>query len=332
VSEAFAVARPLVLWGLLALPPWVLWRLYLRRRDAVPYAPLQYRPAAGRRRLAWLQPVVEALLLASVVAGLAGPYHAASLELVEDEGIDVVLVLDVSLSMLATDFEPNRLAVLQRVARDFIARGGHNRVGLVIFAKDAFVHSPLTTDHQVLEALLDSAGVHAIDQAKSGGTAIGDALLVAAERLVKARLEHRGQAVVLITDGASNSGIDPLLAARYLRQRAIRLYAVGIGGDKKVPVTFEGRRVGGDNPYLAVLDDAQLEAVAAHAGGHYYRAADAGALESIFGQLSRLEHAPLKRRTVESRRYWTSACAAAALGFFTLHLVLAGIVLRRPLR
>ena len=148
----------------------------------------------------------------------------------------------------------------------------------------------------------------------------------------KAKVEGRDQAVVLITDGESNLGADPELAARYLRQLDVRLYAIGVGGEEPVEVVFEGRRVGGDTPYLAYLDDTQLRAVAAAADGRFYRAADVGALEDVFAELSRLESAPLELRTVELRESRASYLALAALPLFAAVLVLGGVVARRPLR
>lgn len=332
MTEALHLSHPWFLLGLLLLPLYAYLRLRLLRRDAVPHPPLQYRPQAGRRWAARSRIPVELLLVAVAVVALAGPHQTNRLELVDDEGVDVMLVLDVSLSMLAEDFPPNRLEALRRIARDFITRSGSHRVGIVIFGKDVFVQSPLTTDRRVLLSLLDSVTVHAIDQARSGGTAVGDALLVAADRLGKARIEGRGQAVVLITDGESNLGVDPVVAARYVRHQDVRLYAIGIGGDEPMEVYFEGRRVGGDTPYLAYLDDTQLRAVAEEAEGSYFRAADVGALEEIFAHLSRLESAPVEVRTVEIRRFHTSYLALAALPLFALHLVLGGLVARRPYR
>jgi Ca-activated chloride channel family protein len=332
VNEVIQLSRPLILLGLLLLPLYGLLRARLLRRDAVPHAPLQYRPPARRRLAEVLRWAVELLLLAAAVIALAGPHRTTRLELMEDAGVDVMLVLDVSLSMLAEDFPPNRLEALRRIARDFIARSGSNRLGVLVFAKDVFVQTPLTTDHGILTELLESVTVYLIDQAKSGGTAVGDAILVAAERLAKAKVEGRDQALVLITDGESNVGIEPELAARYAASSGVRLYAIGIGGEKPVEVFFEGERVGGDDPYLAYLDDRELKAVAAAAGGRYFRAADVGALEQVFAQLSRLESAPLEVRTVEIRHFQTSSLALAAFPLFAACLVLGGAVLRRPFR
>jgi len=335
VSESLQLSLPLVLWALGAVPLFIWWRTRLLRRDLVPHAPLQLQKLPRLRLAALARPAAEALVLAAAIVALAGPHRATQLELMDGEGVDVLLVLDVSLSMLAEDFPPTRLDALRRIARDFVTRSGPNRIGVLVFAKDVFVQTPLTSDHRILRELLDGISVDAINQSgdASGGTAVGDALLVAAERLAAARVEGRGQALVLITDGESNSGIDPVLAARWVAEKQIRLYSIGIGGEEPVEVWYEGERVGGpDDPYFAFLDDTQLRAIAEVAEGAYYRAADVDALEQVFAQLSRLESAPLEVRTLEIRSFLTSWLALAALPLFAVSLVLGGAVLRRPLR
>jgi Ca-activated chloride channel family protein len=331
--EGIRFAHPWLLTLLLGVPFYALFRRRQRRRRTVRFPPLQYRAGeAGWRfwtQLAWQ---LEPLLLALVVAGLAGPYEESRLELIEDEGVDVMLVLDVSLSMLAEDLPPTRLEALRRIAGDFVARAGGNRVGIVIFAKDSYVQTPLTTDHRSLLGLLDGVTVYTLDQNKSGGTSVGDALLVAVERLQRSRVEGRDQSLVLITDGESNTGIEPELAARYVRQQGVRFYAIGVGGTEPVAVTFEGNPIGTEGDYLAVLDDRRLRAVTDLAGGRYYRATDVGILEEIFAELSRLESAPLRLRTVASRRSLARLPALAALGLLALHLALGGVFLRSPFR
>jgi Ca-activated chloride channel homolog len=333
MSESLHFSQPLALWALVAVPLFVWWRTRLLRRDVVPHAPLQLRSVPKRRLAPLLRSVAEALVLAATIVALAGPHRSTELELMEGDGVDVLLVLDVSLSMLAEDFPPTRLDALQRIARDFVARSGPNRLGVLVFAKDVFVQTPLTSDHRIVRELLDGVSVDAINQGASGGTAVGDALLVAAERLAAARVEGRGQALVLITDGESNLGIDPVLAARWVAEKGVRLYSIGIGGEEPVEVFYEGERVGGPgDPYFTFLDDRQLRAMAEAADGKYYRATDVDALEQVFAQLSRLESAPLEVRTLEVRSFLTSWLALAALPLFAVSMVLGGAVLRRPLR
>ena len=331
--EGIQLARPWLLALLLLLPVYAVFRLRQRRRRTVRFPPLQYRAGeAGWRFWKQLAPQLELLVLALVVVGLAGPYEETRLDLIEDEGVDVMLVLDVSLSMLAEDLPPNRLEALRRIAADFVTRAGGNRIGIVIFAKDSYVQTPLTTDHRSLLSLLEGVTVYTLDQNKSGGTSVGDALLVAAERLTRSRVAGRDQSMVVITDGESNTGIEPELAARYVREQGVRFYAIGVGGTEPVAVTFEGNPIGAEGDYLAVLDDRRLREVTRLAGGRYYRATDVGILEQIFAELSRLESAPLELRSVASRRSYGHWPAVAALALFLVHLALGGVFLRSPFR
>ena len=328
--ESFALARPMVLFALLLVPLYAAWRWRSLGRAGVPYAPLQYRNA-GRKGGGFFIVGAEALVLTIVLAAIAGPHQLSELELIDDPGIDILLVLDVSLSMLAEDFEPNRLAGLQRTVRDFLRRSGSHRIGMVIFAKDTYVQCPLTTDRLVLTELLESATVYTMNNSKSGGTAVGDAVLVGVEQLKKARLPGRDQAMILITDGESNAGIDPVLAGRYARQEEVRFYAIGIGGEEPIGVMFEGRPVGVDSVYQAYLDDTELKNVTAAAEGRYFRVTDDQVLDQVFADLSRLESAPLEVRTVRQRTVHVRWIALAALLCFTVWLILAGLVWRRPL-
>lgn len=332
------LANPWWLLALLLLPVHWLFRLRRERAEVVVYPPLQFSASSGLRGrigagvLLAAQLALETLLLTALVVGLAGPRTVAEVEKLEDEGIDVALAMDVSLSMLADDFPPDRITAMRRLAEDFLARSGGHRVSLVVFAKDVYLQSPPTTDRFVLRSLLDGVRVDLLNQTASGGTAIGDALLIAAQTLDAAREEGREQAVVLLTDGESNEGIEPVKAARYLRHLGQRLYAIGIGGTEPVQVTYFGELVGGADPYLAVLDDEELQNTVEAAGGAYFRAVDVGALEGVFGELSRLESAPLRSRTVrveEPLGHWLGALAVPLwLGV----LWLGGVVRRRPYR
>lgn len=322
--------RPWMVAGALILIPWCLARWRSWRRDRVPLSPIQLAPRASAR--SWARGsrlAAECLVIAGVILALAGPYTTRTIERIDDAGIDVVLVLDVSLSMLAEDFEPNRLAVLRRIASEFLARRASDRFSLVIFGKDTFVQSPLTTDDLILQRLLEGVRVDAIDQHLSGGTAIGDALLVAADQLRSARITGRDQSVLLITDGESNEGIDPVLAGRFVRDQGLDFFAIGVGGREPVEVYRDGRRIGDE--LLTALDDATLERLAEAAGGRYFRAADEGSLETIFALLSRLQSAPLKRRSIERRSPLASTVAACLVPVFALALACAGFA-RRPLR
>lgn len=332
-ADGASLARPWVLWGLLAVP-WLGIRQHRRRRRRrQPFAPLQYRPGSfGRRLAASGLGVFEALLWTLLLVGLAGPRHVDRLQLLEEDGIDIVLVLDVSLSMLAQDFPPNRLDALRHLAGQFIVHSGSHRLGIVVFAGDTYVQSPPSTQRDVVLDLLEGVTVEAISTTESGGTAIGDALLLAAEQLRKVKVAGRDQALILMTDGESNTGSDPLLAARYARSLDIRTYILGIGSEQPVPVMRHGKPLGGDTPYMTLLDDAQLVAIAEAAEGRYDRATDIGSLERLLAELARLESAPLEPREVEISRSRVPSLAAWVLPLFLLFMAVDGLWTRRPLR
>lgn len=325
--------RPWFFFGFLLVPVYGWVRYRQRQRERVPYAPLQLRPGASwRQRVGrWVVPL-EILLLIILVVGLAGPRQLDHLQLLEEDGIDIILVLDVSLSMLAQDFPPNRLEALRDLAGRFIRHSGSHRIGLVIFAGDTYIQSPPTTQRDVVLQLLEGVTVEAISTTESGGTAVGDALLVAAEQLRKVRLEGRDQALILMTDGESNTGSDPLLAARYINSLGLRTYLLGIGSETPVPVMRHGKPLGGDTPYMAYLDDAQLKAIAEAAGGRYDRATDLGSLERLLAELARLESAPLEPRDVEISRSHVPSLALWVLPLFLLLMALDGLWTRKPLR
>ncbi len=326
--EGFGLERPEALLVLLAVPLALFQRVRLDRREDVPMSRLAVFGGGvrGLRRLQRLALVLTAVML---VLGLAGPYRSAEVELYDEPGIDIALVLDVSLSMLATDFEPDRLTALRRIADDLLRQRSADRIALVIFAKDTFVQSPLTNDDFILRELLEAVTVDTVDQRLSGGTAIGDALLVATDQLAAAKIEGRDQSMLLLTDGESNEGIDPLLAARHVGANDIRLSIVGIGGLDPIPVFHEGEPVG--NGLISALDEEALRDIATAAGGSYYRAADTPELEGIFDELERLQARPLETRRFEAR---APLAPLAALAAFALFLLYAGAThaVRRPLR
>ena len=222
------LSHPWLLGGLLLVVPYAWLRGRLLRTAVLPYAPLQY--SNGSQARAWLlraQVPFEMLLLAGVVLALAWPHRESEVELIGEEGLDVALTLDVSASMQAADFPPNRLESLKRLAMDFVDRSMGDRIAVYAFAGHAFTQTALTTDHATLTQLIEGLSYESIDHGESGGTALGDALLAAANGLLEGRIEGRDQVLVLLTDGQSDRGIDPILASRFVAESDIRLHVIG---------------------------------------------------------------------------------------------------------
>jgi hypothetical protein len=237
--------------------------------------------------------------------------------------------------MQAADMPPNRLEVLKDVAQRLVRGTAGSRVAVYAFAGFVSAQSPLTEDRDALLALLESLSFASIDHDdKSGGTAIGDALLVAADDLLAARQEGRDQVIVLVSDGENGKGANPEGVAELLAEDRFALHVIGIGGDERVQVFVDGEPFlnGDDRPLFTQLDDAQLRRVALAAGGTYARASDEGALRDIFDAIASLHARPLEPTLVRVRHGRSSRVAWGALAAFVAAWAWDAARLRRPLR
>lgn len=290
---SFQFASPLFL-ALLAVVPVLAW-LVLRKR-ANRQAALQYAnvsPVRGGRglksRLRPLLTVTRLAALALLILGLARPQFVQAKEIVKGEGLDIVLALDISGSMASLDFEPqNRLEAAKRVVGEFVDQRTYDRIGLVVFAREAFNQAPLTTDHAVLNRLLDTVQL-APDLKLEDGTAIGLGIANAANMVKDSQAKSR--VVILLTDGVNNAGqIDPQTAASAAQALGIKVYTIGMGrpGQVPVPVTdaFGGKQVVYQE---SQIDEDGLKQIADKTGGMYFRAEDTRGLEQIYSRINQLE-------------------------------------------
>ncbi len=275
----------------LAVLPLLIWRR--RRRSRAMRASLLHPSLSdlaeaqrgGRRWPRRVPPVLRALAFVGLILALARPQTGVTGENVVAEGIDVVLVLDVSSSMLAEDLEPNRLEAAKAVAADFAAGRANDRIGLVVFAGKAFTQTPLTLDRSVLASMLAELEVGMIED----GTAVGMGLATAVKRLEASDAESK--VAVLLTDGRNNRGeIDPVTAAQAAAALGVRVYAIGAGsrGVARLPATdrFGIRR------YVTTqvdVDEPTLRRAAEVTGGRYFRATDRASLAAIYEEIDQLE-------------------------------------------
>lgn len=314
-------ASPWALLLLLALPVWWIWRRR-HRPPAIVFsrvAVLSRGPRAGRGITTTLF-LLRNLLLAAGIIALARPRSGARAENVTTQGINIVLVIDLSSSMLAQDFQPqNRIEVAKEVVKRFIAARSNDRIGLVAFAAEALTQVPLTTDYPVINAAVDNLAAGMLED----GTAIGTAIATAANRLRDA--PGRSKVMILLTDGENNRGaIDPRTAGKAASAFGIKIYAVGVGTEGMAPVPV-GRGLFGlryENRPVRI-DEALLTDIAGEGGGRYFRARDAAALQRIYEQINELEREPVQTKSYV--RYtelfrWPLAVAVLAL---TLELILA---------
>ncbi|HSS79224.1 MAG TPA: VWA domain-containing protein, partial [Thermoanaerobaculia bacterium] len=241
--------------------------------------------------------------------------------------IDIQLVLDISGSMGAEDFQPkDRLTVAKQVVKEFIAGRPGDRIGIVVFSGGALTRSPLTTDREMLTMLVDSVQLNTLPD----GTAIGVALASGAARLRDSAAKTK--VMVLVTDGANNAGaIDPASAAALCKGLGIKVYTIGVGAAGRVPVPVPTqdpvtgkvvmRKVMMDVP----VDEVLLRQIAARTGGQFYRATDTQGLKNIFHEIDRLEKTPIQVKRYVRYQEAFPALAWAGLAFLLLPLAAAGL-------
>jgi Ca-activated chloride channel family protein len=282
-------ANPEFLWLLLLLPVIAAYRWWRRKRRSVEVSfsslrPFEFAPTALRERLQSVPMILRMVALATLIVAFARPQSVSSRENISTEGIDIVLVLDISGSMLAEDFTPNRLVAAKKVAEEFIDGRANDRIGLVIFSAESFTQCPLTTDYAVLKNLLREVKNGMIED----GTAIGLAIANAVNRLKDSKAKSK--VIILLTDGVNNRGeIDPITAAKIAVTYGIKVYTVGVGAQGQAPYPVQ-TPFGIRRQLVPVeIDEKVLTSIAEMSGGKYYRATDNRKLQAIYKEIDQLE-------------------------------------------
>lgn len=322
-------ASPHLLWLLGIVPLAVLYALWRARqgRASIRISTVDGALGAPRTWRYWLRPLPVALRTAAVallVVALARPQSVEQGATRTSEGIDIVLALDISTSMLARDLEPDRLRAAKQVAGTFVADRPGDRIGLVAFAGEAFTQSPLTTDQGTLQTLLGRLRSGVVED----GTAIGNGLATALNRLRES--QAKSKVVILLTDGENNRGeIAPLTAAEIARDQGVRVYTIGVGTHGTAPyptVDYFG------NPTVVQaqvrIDEQTLSRIAELTGGRYFRATDNEKLRAIYDEINRLEKSrvEISEYTIYSEEYLSWAIAALLL--LLLEILLRTFVLK----
>jgi Ca-activated chloride channel family protein len=289
--------------------------------------------ASWRASLLWLADVFRGAVLVLLVLALMRPQFGMEHEIVNRQGIDIMLALDISGSMAAEDFKPSRLVAAKTITERFINGLSDHRIGLVVFAGLSLTQCPLTLDYGVITELLRRTDLRMI---KVDGTAIGDAVINAVYKFKKTPGEKRDQVIVLLTDGENNSGVvDPLEAAKIAGERGIRMYTIGVGSIEGAPIpvdTPRGKQYA-RNPdgslLIPKIDEQLLKDMAYMTKGQYFRATDNQALEKIYTTIATLEKGKLDiNRTIQysERFYWF---LAPALALFAIEVFLRARVFAR---
>ena len=317
---------PLFLILLLALPALVYTRTRRNRlrSGAIRYSDVESLKQSdvrhtGRRRHALF--VLRVIAIAALVVAFSRPQTGVSSESVNAEGINIILAIDVSSSMLAEDLEPNRLEAAKAVAAEFVESRPNDRIGLVVFAGDAFTQVPLTLDHSVVVDLLAQMEVGMIED----GTAVGMGLATAVKRLQASDAES--QVVVLLTDGRNNTGeVGPVTAGQMAQALGVRVYTIGAGGVGMARIPVGGRR------YANVevdIDEESLREVAETTGGRYFRATDRESLGAVYEEIDALETTEIEVLNFTSYGELFHYPLAVGLLLLLLEVVLGQTVFRK---
>lgn len=324
-------ASPKILWFLLLLLPLVGYYIYRTRQGGASVVvstteTVRRAPRTFRYYLRHIPFVLRCAALSLIVIAIARPQSAEHYTNTTTEGIDIVLAVDVSTSMLAKDFIPDRLSVAKEVASEFISDRTGDRIGIVVFAGESFTQSPLTTDQSSLQTMLGRITSGVIED----GTAIGNGLATSINRLRES--DSKSKVVILLTDGVNNRGeISPLTAAKIAKDMGIKVYTIGIGkhGTAPYPVFDErGREVDVVNMKVEI-DEKMLKNIASQTGGEYFRATDKKTLEAIYEQINTLEKSrvEVENRTTLHEEYLVFVLWALAA--LLLEFIINRVVLKR---
>ena len=292
--ENIEFANPKLLWLLLVVPALIVWYILRHKKQE---ASLSFSDLKGFVKLpktwkAYLRHMLFALKMAALallIVALARPQSSSTNSTSNIEGIDIVMAMDVSGSMLARDLKPDPLTAAKNVASDFVKGRPGDRMGLVIFSGETFTQVPLTTDHGVMLNMLAEMKNGLIDD----GTAIGDGLATAISRLKDS--EAISKVVILLTDGMNNAGsVDPYTAAEIAKLYGIRVYTIGVGSYGTAPYPVQtpfGTQI---QQMKVEIDEKLLSSVAGMTGGKYFRATSSQKLDEIYEEIDKLERSKIE--------------------------------------
>ncbi len=322
-------AHPYILYFLFLIPIILLWyyKQNKKRHSSLTYSSLSVFDevkSTVKEKLRHLPIFLRSIALGMFIIALARPQTFSSGENVYTEGIDIAMLLDISGSMLAEDFKPNRLEAAKKVIDEFIAGRKTDKIGLVIFASESFTQCPLTIDYTVLRGLLKEIHSGMIED----GTAIGTAIANGVNRLKDSKAKSK--VIILLTDGVNNSGeIDPITAAQIAKKFGIRIYTIGVGTMGEAPYPFQtpfGKR------YQMVkvdIDEKTLNEVAKITGGNYYRATNNKKLEEIYKIIDKLEKTRVEITSYRKAKELFYIWVAIGLALILLEFILTRTYLQK---
>ena len=324
-------AHPWILSALFLVPLIAVWKWRRERPATLQYSDLRLvrdLPRSVRLELRWLPTVLRMLTLALLVVAVARPQASREREIIRGRGVDIVLAVDISGSMAALDFEPqNRLEAAKQVIAEFTAERRYDRIGVVVFAREAFSQCPPTFDYDVLGRLLSDVKL-APDLGLDDGTAIGMGLAQAASMLQES--DAKSRVIILLTDGVNNAGqIDPLTAAQAAAALDVKVYTIGMGRPGQVPFPVNDPFFGRTTQMIeSEVDEETLRGIAETTGALYFRATDTAGLRQIYGQIDQMEKSEVEVQVFVRYRELVGWVLFPALGLLLLELILRYTVFR----
>ena len=325
----FEFLNPEFLWLLILIPLLAVWYFFVRKKDA---AVLTVPSIKGFKTkssiISKLKPILgllRLLALVAIIVALARPRNVSvSKKTKSNKGIDIVMAIDVSASMLARDLKPNRLEALKKVAVDFVDRRPNDRIGIVVYAGESFTQTPITSDKGIVKRTISSLQWGQLD----GGTAIGMGLGSGVNRLKESKAKSK--VIILLTDGVNNSGnIDPRTATELAKELGIKVYTIGIGTNGMADFPWsKDPRTGLLNfrKQQVEIDEALLKDIAKETNGKYFRATDNETLKEIYDEIDKLE-----KTKIEEFKYYNYQEMYRDLVFLALGFLLLEFLLRNTL-
>lgn len=317
-------------WLLLIIPVIIAWYIWKNKTYTAELKVSSFKGFTGIKKsykhyLRHSLIATRLIAIALLILVLARPQSRSSYKDVKTEGIDIVMALDISGSMLAKDFKPNRIEAAKEVAQDFIDSRPNDRIGLVIFSGESFTQCPLTTDHAVIKNLF--SGIHT--GMVADGTAIGNGLATAVTRVKDSKAKSK--VIILLTDGVNNQGsVAPLTAAEIAKAFGVRVYTIGVGtiGKALAPIAMypDGSYEYG---YVDVnIDEKVLNSISDMTGGKYFRATDNDKLKDIYKEIDRLEKTIFEEKNFTNKAEHFLPFALAAVLFLLLEFALKNTVFK----
>lgn len=322
-------AYPWILYFLFILPLMFIWYWFRGRKKepSLNYSSLKIFKSVGpnwKERLRHLPFILRCIAVGLLIIALARPQSFSSGENIYTEGIDIAMVLDISGSMLAEDFKPNRLDAAKNVIDEFIQGRSTDRIGLVIFSREAFTQCPLTIDYSVLRNLLKEIKSGMIED----GTAIGNAIANGVNRLKDS--DAKSRVIILLTDGINNAGeVNPVSAAQIAKTFGIRIYTIGVGTRGEAPYPVQ-TPFGIKYQMMPVeIDEAVLNEIASLANGKYFRATNNKTLSQIYLEIDKLEKTQIEVTSYRNAKELFYSWLLGGLAILLLEVGLSRSLLRR---